>query len=134
MPYLKPPALTRKVVNPLLSRLHTGGVATLTVAGRVSGRPRSVPVIPVTVADRRYLVAPYGESDWVRNLRAAGKGMLRSRRESESFHATEVPAEERTQILDAYGNVTGKTVERCFATLPDAADHPVFRVESDAAG
>ena len=133
MSYLKPPAFTRKVVNPLVSKLHSGGAATLTVAGRVSGQPRSVPVIPVTVDDRRYLVAPYGESDWVRNLRAAGKGMLRGRGDSENFHATEVPAGERTQILDAYRKVTGKTVERCFATLPDPADHPVFRVESEAA-
>lgn len=128
MSYLKPPAFTRKVVNPLVSRLHSGGVATLTVAGRVSGQPRSVPVIPVTVDDRRYLVAPYGESDWVRNLRAAGKGTLRGRGDSENFQATEVPAGERPQILDAYRKVAGKTVERCFATLPDPTDHPVFRI------
>jgi len=57
-----------KVVNPLISRLQLGGAATLTVADRVTGQPRSVPVIPVTVADQRYLVAPYGESDWARNL------------------------------------------------------------------
>jgi len=126
MSYLKPAAFTRKVVNPLVSRLHSGGVATLTVAGRSSGQPHSVPVIPVTIGDHRYLVAPYGESDWVRNLRVAGVGELRGRGESERFHATELPVAQRADILTAYRELAGKTVERCFVALPDPADHPVF--------
>jgi F420H(2)-dependent quinone reductase len=76
MAYLKPQAFTRHVVNPLVSRLQTGGVATLTVPGRRTRRARTVPVIPVEVEGIRYLVSPYGESDWVRNLRAAGKATL----------------------------------------------------------
>ena len=76
MAYLKPPAFTRHVVNPLVSRLQTGGVATLTVPGRRTGRARTVPVIPVEVGGIRYLVSPYGESQWVGNLRAAGKATL----------------------------------------------------------
>lgn len=51
-------------------------VLTLTVAGRRSGRPRRVPVIPIEVEGRRHLVAPYGESEWVRNVRACGEGTL----------------------------------------------------------
>ena len=54
---------------------------------------------------------------------------LRGRGDSQPFHATEVPAGEPAQILDAYRNVTGKTVERCFAALPDPADHPVFHID-----
>ena len=73
MAYLEPRAFTRHVVNPLVSRLQTGGVATLTVPGRRTGRARMVPVIPVEVESIRYLVSPYGESDSVCNLRAAGK-------------------------------------------------------------
>jgi hypothetical protein len=126
--YLKPPAFTRKVVNPLVSRLHTGGVETLTVTGRSSGRPRSVPVIPVTVGEHRYLVAPYGESHWVRNLRVAGEGQLSGPGRGSRFHATERPVEERADILTVYQEAAGKTVERCFAALPDPADHPVFVV------
>ena len=75
MAYLEPPAFTRHVVNPLVSRLQTGGVATLTVPGRRTGQARTVPVIPVEVAGIRYLVSPYDESDWVRNLRAARRLM-----------------------------------------------------------
>jgi hypothetical protein len=57
MAYLKPKAFTRHVVNPLASRLQTGGVATLTVPGRRTRRARTVPVIPVEVEGIRYLVS-----------------------------------------------------------------------------
>src|SRR5450756_694001 len=67
MTYLRPPAFTRRVVNPLVARFQTGGVATLTVSGRRTGRARTVPVIPIEVDGIRYLVSPYGESQWVRN-------------------------------------------------------------------
>ena len=69
MAYLKPPAFTRRLANPLAMRLNGRGVATLTVVGRRTGVPRKVPVIPVEVEGIRYLVSPYGESEWVRNLR-----------------------------------------------------------------
>ncbi len=63
MAYLKPQAFTRHVVNPLVSRLQTGGVATLTVPGRRTGqaaRCRSS-----RSRSKASLVSPYGESDWV---------------------------------------------------------------------
>ncbi len=63
MAYLKPPTLTRRLANPLAMRLNTRGVATLTLAGRRTGKARKVPVIPVEVGGSRYLVSPYGESD-----------------------------------------------------------------------
>ena len=46
MAYLKPPALTRHLANPLAMRLQGRGVATLTVVGRRTGVPRKVPVFP----------------------------------------------------------------------------------------
>jgi deazaflavin-dependent oxidoreductase (nitroreductase family) len=124
-----PSAFARQVINPLVGRLHTGGVVTLTVTGRSSGRPRRVPVIPVTVDDGRYLVSPYGETDWVRNLRAAGQGHLRGRGTAEAVHVSEVAVPERGAVIAAYRKITGRTVDACFAALPDPADHPVFRIE-----
>lgn len=79
MTYVKPPVFTRRVVNPIVAKLNPGGVATLTVPGRRSGLPRRVPVIPVVVGETQYLVSPYGDSQWVRNLRASGVAELSRR-------------------------------------------------------
>jgi deazaflavin-dependent oxidoreductase (nitroreductase family) len=128
MTYLKPPAITRRLSNPLAMRTNAGGVATLTVVGRHTGEPHKVPVIPVDVGSCRYLVSPYGESEWVRNLRAAGKGELSSKGHSVKFDAVEVQVEERGDIIARYRQVAGRVVNRYFAKLPEARDHPVFKV------
>jgi hypothetical protein len=102
MAYIKPPVLARRLANPMAMRLGMRGVAALTVAGRRTGEPHKVPVIPVEVGGSRYLVAPYGESEWVRNLRAgqgrtqpqgAGRGLSGSRGPSgrSSIHHRPVP-------------------------------------------
>jgi deazaflavin-dependent oxidoreductase (nitroreductase family) len=128
MAYLRPPAFTRHLANPVAMRLSARGVATLTVVGRRTGEPHKVPVIPVEVGQNRYLVSPYGESDWVRNLRAAGTGTLSRRGHDEVFHAGEVPVEERPAIIARYREVAGSVVGPCFTKLPDASDHPVFHI------
>ena len=92
MAYVKPREFTRRVVNPLVSRLHSGRVETLTVVGRRTGRPHAVPVIPMKIGESRHLVSPHGEADWVRNLRAAGDGELQRRGTRERFAAREVAA------------------------------------------
>ena len=109
-------------------RLSARGVATLTVVGRRTGELHKVPVIPVEVAGSRYLVAPYGESDWVRNLRAAGRGELSRKGQTEIFQATEIPVDEREIVIARYREVAGNVVGPCFTKLPDAKDHPVFQV------
>jgi len=129
MAYLKPPGFTRRVVNPVANKIRIGGVEQLTVSGRRTGLPRHVPVIPVQVGSRRYLVAPYGVSDWVQNLRAAGEGQLVGHQLPKRFHAREVPVDQRAEIIEAYRRVAGRTVERCFRSLPDPGDHPVFEIE-----
>lgn len=128
MAYLQPPAFTRHLANPLAMRLSRRGVATLAVVGRRTGEPHKVPVIPVDVAGRRYLVSPYGESDWVRNLRAAGTGQLSHKGQTETFRATELPAEDRETIIARYREVAGRSVSPCFTKLPDPKDHPVFQL------
>lgn len=128
MAYIKPPALTRRLANPIAMRLGVRGVATLTVTGRRTGEPHKVPVVPVEVGGSRYLVSPYGDSEWVRNLRAAGKGELRRNGQTEVFQAVEVPAFERASIIARYRQVAGRTVGPYFTKLPKAEDHPVFRL------
>jgi hypothetical protein len=82
-----------------------------------------VPVIPVEHGAERYLVSPRGETEWVRNLRAAGgRGELAE----QPILAMEMPVLERAPVLDAYRAVAGRAVAADFAALPDPADHPVF--------
>jgi deazaflavin-dependent oxidoreductase (nitroreductase family) len=126
-PYLKPGWLVARVANPLLMRL--GLMPILAVRGRTSGRWRTLPVNVLQVDGRRYLVAPRGETEWVRNLRAAGGGELRSRAGVERFRATEVPDDQKPPLIEAYLERWGSQVKDQFATLPDPADHPVFQIE-----
>jgi crotonobetainyl-CoA:carnitine CoA-transferase CaiB-like acyl-CoA transferase len=125
MAYLKPNAFTRRVFNPVAMRVGMGGSKPLVVRRRSSGAEQRIPVIPVVHDGAEYVVATRGESDWVRNLRAAGGGEL----DGAAFQAVEVPVGEREPIIAAYRAKAGKTVEAYWQKLPDAADHPVFRVE-----
>jgi hypothetical protein len=77
----------------------------------------------------RYLVAPRGDTQWVRNLRAAGEAELSRRGKRERVRATEVADGPKLPIIDAYVQRWGRQVRSQFAQLPDPHDHPVFRLE-----
>lgn len=143
--YLAPDWFTRRVFNPLVARLTRWGISlkgsrVLDVRGRTSGEVRSTVVNLLTVDGVRYLVAPRGETQWVRNLRAdAGRGTLRLGRGAEPFRATELADDDKTPILRAYLAAWAWEVGRFFegltATSPDAdvaaaaPGFPVFRVD-----
>lgn len=129
MAYLKPPALVRRIFNPLAMRFGLGGSVTLEVRRRRSGGVQRLPVIPLDYDGSRYLVSTRGESDWVRNLRGAGEAELRGRAGTERVRAVELPVEERGPVIDAYRRRAGKMAEEFFRKLPDPADHPVFRLD-----
>jgi len=130
--YLKPSWLISRVANPLL--MWFGAAPTLQVQGRKTGRWRSVPVNILELDRERYLVAPRGETDWVRNLRAAGGGQLQYGRRTEPFTepftAAEVPDEEKPRVIEAYLERWGRQVRSQFEALPAPANHPVFRIEA----
>ncbi len=141
--FQRPGWFTRSVTNGIVTGLtRTGvsvaGVRVLEVPGRNSGQPRRTPVNLLTVDGERYLVAPRGETQWVRNLRAGGRGRLLLGKRGESFTATEVPDGERTPFLRAYLKRWRFAVGRFFDGVgPDspeeefrriARDHPVFRI------
>jgi deazaflavin-dependent oxidoreductase (nitroreductase family) len=105
--YLKPGALTSKVFNRLMAGLSQLGLSVrgsrvLAVRGRTSGEWRTTPVNPLALDGNRYLVAPRGHTQWVRNMRAAGGGELRLGRRAEPFRATELADEEKPAVLRAY--------------------------------
>jgi deazaflavin-dependent oxidoreductase (nitroreductase family) len=76
----------------LLQRLglQLGTIHVLTVPGRVSGAPRPTPVSPLTVGGRRYVIAGLPQSDWARNVRAAGRGELAYGRRRQRVALSEV--------------------------------------------
>ncbi|MEX0666870.1 MAG: nitroreductase family deazaflavin-dependent oxidoreductase [Acidimicrobiia bacterium] len=88
-----------RVVDPLARRLLRLGIpmgpnTLLTVRGRRSGQPRTAAVAIVEVDSRRWVIGSYGNVNWVRNLRAAGEGTIRTGRRSEQIVAVELSAEE----------------------------------------
>jgi deazaflavin-dependent oxidoreductase (nitroreductase family) len=78
------------------------GSRVLYVRGRTSGEWRSTPVNLLSCNDNRYLVAPRGHTQWVRNLRVAGGGELRVGRRTERFTATELADDQKPDVLRAY--------------------------------
>src|SRR5258708_38787368 len=92
--------------NPIARRLLAAGVplgpdVLLTVRGRTSGLPRSTPVAICAHAGRRGLISPFGETDWVRNLRAAGRATLTSGQRKEEVRAVALgPTEAAAFIRD----------------------------------
>jgi deazaflavin-dependent oxidoreductase (nitroreductase family) len=78
------------------------GSRVLYVRGRKSGEWRSTPVNPLSLDGKRYLVSPRGQTQWVRNMRAAGCGELRVGRRVERFTATELADDVKPAVLREY--------------------------------
>ena len=86
----------------LRAGVNIGTISLLTVRGRTSGQPHTVPVLLVEQGGERWLVAPHGVVQWVRNLRAAGTATLTRGHRSEAISVTELPAQETAPILKQY--------------------------------
>jgi deazaflavin-dependent oxidoreductase (nitroreductase family) len=147
--YQRPDWFTKHVFNPIVAALTRLGVSVagsrvLEVPGRKSGEPRRTPVNLLKLDGQRYLVAPRGHTQWVRNLRASGSGRLLVGRRAEVFEAVEVADAEKPPILRAYLKRWKWEVGQFFGGVgPDsdegellriAPDHPVFTVTDGAAG
>lgn len=134
--YLTPDAATRRVFNPIiagLARLGVGvrGARVLEVRGRTSGQLRTVPVNPLTLDGRRYLVAPRGHTEWVRNLRVAGTGGLRKGRRVEHFTAREVDDADKAPVIRAYLDAWAFEVGKFFEGISkDSSDDELLAVAS----
>jgi deazaflavin-dependent oxidoreductase (nitroreductase family) len=129
-PYLPPNWMQSHVGNRMAALFGRRFVSQLTVRGRRSGEPRSVPVAVLDHEGVRYLIAPRGRTHWVRNLRAAGEGELKQRGRKWRFGAEEVPVAERPPLIAAYRREFDRfpSVAQTFEKLPDPADHPTFRL------
>jgi deazaflavin-dependent oxidoreductase (nitroreductase family) len=142
--YRKPGWFTKNVFNPAVAAMTRAGLSVwgsrvLRVRGRKSGEWRSAPVNLLTYDGSKYLVAPRGLTQWVRNLREAGEGELLLGNRVERFRAQEIPDDQKIPILRAYlkrwkaevgvffSGVSADSQEEDVKRI--APDHPVFRIE-----
>ncbi|MBB5915732.1 deazaflavin-dependent oxidoreductase (nitroreductase family) [Nocardia transvalensis] len=141
--YIAPTGLD-PVMNKIFNALPKFGISVagsrlLAVRGRKSGEWRTTMVnLLVDESGARYLVAPRGHTQWVRNLRAAGGGELRLGRRTETFTATEVADADKVPVLRLYLKKWGWEVGKFFeGVTKDASDEelagiapgfPVFRI------
>lgn len=137
--------LGTRIPNLIVLRLsHLGisvfGAKELVVTGRKSGKPRSTPVNPLRVDGRLYLVAPRGQTQWVRNVRHTPRITLRGGRSEEAYDAREVQDETAVPVMRTYmkrwawevgrffpEGVTAKSTDDQIAAI--IVDHPVFRLD-----
>ena len=141
--FQEPGWFTKHVFNPvvaLLTRmgLDVAGSRVLEVKGRKTGEWRRTPVNLLVFEGSRYLVAPRGHTQWVRNMRVSGGGRLVLGRGVEEFSATELGDDEKPALLRAYlkkwkwevgqffGGVGPEAPEADLRRI--APDHPVFRI------
>jgi deazaflavin-dependent oxidoreductase (nitroreductase family) len=141
--YQRPDWFTKNVFNPMVAAftrlgLSLWGSRILEVRGRKTGEPRRTPVNLMTFEDGRYLVAPRGHTQWVRNLRVSGSGKLHVGRRTEDFTAVELEDAEKPDLLRTYlrkwkwesgqffGGVGPDAPEEEIRRI--APDHPVFRI------
>jgi deazaflavin-dependent oxidoreductase (nitroreductase family) len=141
--YQRPGWFTKHVFNPIVALITRAGISVvgsrvLEVRGRKTGEPRRTPVNLLVYEGGRYLVAPRGQTQWVRNLRASGEGRLWLGRRAEPFTATELSDDEKPPLLRAYLKRWKAEVGIFFDGVgPDstedelrriAPDHPVFKL------
>ncbi|WP_228797818.1 nitroreductase/quinone reductase family protein [Nocardia nova] len=130
----------RVVVTAHRLGLPFGPIHLLTVAGRSTGIPRTTPVAPIQLDGVQYLVQAYPDAEWVKNARAAGRGVLARGRKSQIVDLVEVPEPQRHPVLRAFPVQNPRGAEAFVRnglvesgsseSFADAAGRcPVFRVE-----
>lgn len=133
----------RRIVNKILVFLLRYDLAPkiyylLTTTGRKSGLPHSIPVVIVEEDNKKWLVAPYGVVDWVKNARAVTKVALSRGRDSVEYEVHEVSPEEGAPILKRYLEMfpitksyfDSRMEDSLREFINDARSRPVFELRS----
>lgn len=119
-----------------LARMGLGKQVVLTTTGRRSGERRSVPVSPLDLDGVGYIVSPYGDVSWVKNVRADSRVELHRGRQRKDVTLAEVPPARTGKLLLAYWRQE-KVTRRYFDVPSDpkpadfvaeAEAHPVFKI------
>lgn len=144
--YVRPDWFAINVLNPVVTRLTRLGLSVygsriLAVRGRTTGEWRTVPVNLLEFRGERFLVAPRGVTQWVRNIRASGEAELRVGPRREPIRVVELSDEEKPEVLRAYLRRWRFEIGVFFQGIgPDATDeelrriapeYPVFRIVAE---
>ena len=116
--FLKPTAMDR-IAGQVFAAMVRLGIGfghsfVLEVRGRKSGRVFSTPVNLLTHNGKKYLCASRGETQWVRNARAAGEITLVKGSHREVYRVREVPIEQRPELLKAFLDRFAMSVQRYY--------------------
>ena len=142
VPDFRQPGPLEKVFNRAFGLLVGLGVAPkhaylLQVRGRKSGRLHSTPVSVLETGGKKYLIAPRGRTQWVRNVEVSGEIMLKRGNSVQRFRAVAIPEAERPVLLKLYVRRFTASVQRYFPVAagspPEAfrsiaANYPVFEL------
>ena len=127
--YLRPSAVDRILGHTLAFFVWIGLIRghfyVLEVRGRKTGKTLSLPVDPLDLGGQRYLVCARGNSNWVRNARAAGEITLVRAMRRRRYATCELPADSRPPILKAYLDHFASEVQRFFP-VPKGSPVEVF--------
>jgi deazaflavin-dependent oxidoreductase (nitroreductase family) len=117
----------------LATRIPLGFNGLITIRGRNSGLPRTTPIAIIDGSGRRWVWSPWGEVNWVRNLRAAGHATITVRGRKEDVRATELDVSQRVDwFRDVLRPVAhGMPFGYSFIRIIDGVDvdHPVEEAE-----
>ena len=129
------------IARPILAAgVPLGPDVLITVRGRRTGLPRTTPLTLCHHAGRRGLISPFGETHWVRNLRAAGQATIRLGSRSEEMKAIELEPAEAAEFIrhvvapqarrSRFGNWFVRNVDRIDIDDPveAAKGRPVFEL------
>jgi deazaflavin-dependent oxidoreductase (nitroreductase family) len=142
MPAFRQPSAMERAFNRFFGVLVGLGLGMkhnylLQVRGRKSGKLYSTPIDLLEIGGQRFLVAPRGRTQWVRNAEAAGEVTLKRGSFKQSFRLRAIPDAEKPELLEAYLNHFKTTVQRYFplaagadaqAFVSFAANYPVFEL------
>jgi len=142
LPVFREPKPVEKIFNRVFGILVGLGFGLqhnflLLVRGRKSGRIFTTPVNVLDTDGKRYLVAPRGRTQWVRNAEAAGEITLKKGSYRQSFRLQPIPDIEKPELLKLYLDRFATTVQRYFpvkagseasAFREVAPNYPVFEL------
>jgi len=133
LPHAKRAPRFVRAPGPIVSRLIAKGLpfgpnVLITIRGRRTGTPHTFPIALTHLGDRRFVQSPFGEVNWVHNLRAAGEATITKGDLREEVDARPLPPEEAGPVLRGVltpylrNRLLAPFTRRYFAIGPDATD------------